>query len=199
MAVAGRNGLNAPLVALRDQAVALRPLTGPVLAPGIALHIDPAAQIAVTWASPRARLLEVQTRVTTPGAWLGLHIALPPLDLRAVEWLGFAARSAAATALVARVALRSGLPEENGGGTAGGIGGGTRGGTGGGEAGGGFCDAFFDRYLLSQPTLGEHHDMLAPPRRPDLPPRAPWRELVLFLPPGHDIAWALHDLRLVRA
>jgi len=145
-----------------------------VISPGVVLRIDPAARIGLTWSSPRARLLELRTTVTTPGDWLGLHVALPPLDLGGVAWFGFVARSAAATALVARACLRSGLPE------------------------GGFSDAFFDRHLLSQPGETDHADVMAPDRRPDLPARAPWRDFVLFLPSTHDIAWALHDLRLVR-
>lgn len=39
--------------------------------------------------------------------------------------------------------------------------------------------------------------MLGMARLPGLPWRAPWRELVLFLPPATDGHLALHELRLV--
>lgn len=167
-------GMNAPLAALRAAVIAVRPIGPGALAPGIDLRIDPGAQIAGHWSSPRGRLLELRTEVTRPGDWLGLHLALPPLDLAGVAWLGLALRSAGGAALVVRACLRSGLAE------------------------GGFRDDFFDRHILSQPGETDHVDMMAPDRRPGLPLQAPWRECVLFLPPAHSIVWALHDLRLFR-
>jgi hypothetical protein len=170
--MAGDQGLNAPLNALRAAVVAPTPLQAGPLAPGIAWHTDPGARIGGTWQSPRGRLLEMRTEVAVPGDWAALNIALPPLDLTGLAWFGCALRSAGAPALALRLALRSGLPE------------------------GGFRDDFFDRQVLSQPGETDHADVLAPDRRPGLPPRAPWREIVLFLPPAHSVTWALHDLRL---
>jgi hypothetical protein len=172
--MAGDSEMNAPLAALRASVIAARPLGDGRLAPGIDLRIDPAAQVAGHWSSPRGRLLELQTEVAVSGDWIGLHLALPPLDLTGVAWLGLALRSAGGSALVVRACLRSGL------------------------AGGGFRDDFLDRHILSQPGETDHVDMLAPDRRPGLPLRAPWREVVLFLPPAHSVTWALHDLRLFR-
>lgn len=143
-----------------------------VIAPGIALRRDPAGSGQSRWASPRGRLLEIATEVETPGDWLGLHIDLPGFDARAPAWIGFAAATGADHALVLRACLRSGL------------------------ATGGFRDEFFDRHLLSQPARSDHVDLIAPATRPDLPARAPWRELILFLPPERSFAWVLHDLRL---
>jgi len=164
--------MNAPLTALRAAVIAQRPVGTGALAPGVDLRIDPDARISGQWSSPRGRLLELRTEVAQPGDWLGLHLALPPLDLTGVVWLGLAVRSAGAPALVVRACLRSGLP------------------------GGGFRDDFLDRHILSQPAETDHVDLLAPDRRPGLPPRAPWREMVLFLPPAQSVTWALHDLRL---
>lgn len=148
-------------------------LGGPAeLCPGLVLRADPAARIAASWSSPRGRLLELATRVEAPGDWLGLHLTLGLSDLTGLAWLGFAARTGAGQALVARACLRSGLAD------------------------GGFHDTFFDRDLLSQAAILDHQDMIAPDQRPDLPQQAPWREFILFLPPTQDIDWALHDLRL---
>lgn len=177
--MAQADGMNAPLTALRRRAVGPQTLdaadSARAIAPGIACHVDPAARIGLHWSSPRGRLLDIRTAVATPGGWLGLHVALPPLDLSRTAWFGFVTRTAAGAALAARACLRSG------------------------DGAGGFSDAFFDRHVLSQPGETDHVDMLAPVRRPDLPPQAPWREFILFLPPTHDVDWALHDLRLVRA
>lgn len=169
--------LNAPLDALRDAVLPEAPLAFPLAAAlpeGLALHADPAARMTGRWQSPRGRLLELETRPEAPGGWLALHLALPLTDLAGPGWIGLAVRSAAAEALAIRVALRSGLAE------------------------GGFLDSFFDRQILSQPAESDHVDLMAPDRRPDLPETAPWRELVLFLPPDRGIGWALHDLRLFR-
>lgn len=163
--------LNAPLAALRPAVLPWADLAAP-LPPGLVLHADPEAPRSGRWQSPRGRLLELETRPETSGRWLGLHLPLPLDDLSPLAWIGLAARSAASEALAVRVCLRSGL------------------------AAGGFRDCFFDRHLLSQPAESDHLDMLAPDRCPDLPQRAPWREIVLFLPPHRPLAWALHDLRL---
>lgn len=164
--------LNLPLDRLRatqSQGV-LAHDAGPV--PGLVFRIDPEARISGHWHSPRGRLLELRTTVDRPGAWLGLHLTLPPFDLTGITWLGFAARSAADPAQVARACLRSGLDA------------------------GGFRDDFFPRDLLSHGFETDHVDLLAPDHHPDLPRKAPWREFVLFLPPVRDIRWTLHSLRL---
>lgn len=142
------------------------------LSAGIALHRDPQAAIEGTWHSPPARLVELQTQVERPGEWLGLHIALPLYDLRGVRWIGVVARTAAGQSLTSRICLRSGT------------------------GAGGFQDQFFPTHLLSQPSQTDHHDLIAPDHLPDLPQQASWREVILFLPPAHDIHWVLHDLRV---
>ncbi|SMY09239.1 hypothetical protein LOM8899_03404 [Flavimaricola marinus] len=144
------------------------------LAPGVMLHLDPEARFSGTWSSPDGRLVEMHTEATRPGAWFGLHIALPgeAADLGHVRWIGIVARTSALHAAAIRVGLRSGLAE------------------------GGFQDSFFGRHILSQPRQSDHHDLLCPADLPDLPQRADWRELVLFLPPAAPLDWVLHDLRI---
>lgn len=142
------------------------------MCPGIALHRDPGGQIDGSWQSPAARLLELQTQVQRPGDWLGLHVALPLYDLRGIRWIGIVARTAADQSLVVRPCLRSGDDD------------------------GGFHDQLFPSHLLSQPSETDHHDLIAPDRLLDVPQDAPWRELILFLPPAHNIRWVLHDLRV---
>jgi hypothetical protein len=142
------------------------------LSPGLSLRVDPAARMAVAWDSPAGRILQLRITCLRPGDWLGLHLALPPLDLGPVAWLGIAARAAGDPAVLIRACLRTGLPA------------------------GGFHDTFFDRHLLAQSGAADHADLIAPAHRPDLPARAPWREAVLFLPPARSFALALHELRL---
>jgi hypothetical protein len=145
------------------------------LCPGVMLHLDPEAALTGRWSSPAGRLVEMHTEVTRPGAWFGLHIRLPEAaaDLEGRRWIGIVARTSAGRAMAIRVALRSGL-----------------------EAGG-FQDSFLPRHILSQPRQSDHHDLLCPADLPDLPQRAPWREVVLFLPPAAPMAWVLHDLRIL--
>lgn len=146
------------------------------LCPGVTLHLDPGADLTGTWSSPAGRLIEMHTAVTRPGAWFGLHIGLPAeaADLGPRRWIGIVARTSALRAMAIRVALRSGL-----------------------ETGGGFQDSFLPRHILSQPRQSDHHDILCPADLPDLPSRAPWREVVLFLPPATPVDWVLHDLRIL--
>jgi hypothetical protein len=147
------------------------------LCPGVALHRDPDAGLTGTWSSPAGRLIEMQTQVARPGAWFGLHIRLPAevADLERVRWIGIVARTSSLRVMAIRVGLRSGLPR---------------------MAGGGFQDSFLPRHILCQPRQSDHHDLLCPADLPDLPQQAPWRELVLFLPPAAPVDWVLHDLRI---
>lgn len=163
-------GLNTPLQTLRDSLLDVQDIAAADLPGGIRLHPDPAGELTATVSSPRARLLELEVAVVRPGAWLGLHVPLHLPDLPGIRWLGFAARSNATHALAVRACLRSGVA-------------------------GGFLDVFFDRHVLSQAGQGDHVDMLATDHLPELPQQAPWREFVLFLPPGESFGWALHDLR----
>jgi hypothetical protein len=169
--------LDAPFDSLRALAGAEGPLfeggrAETPLAPGLSLNADPEAGIIGIWRSPRGRLLEIEATPKAPGAWFALHLVLPLPDLAGIGWLGFVARSSSDRAVAVLPCLRSGL------------------------ATGGFHDCFFDRHILSRGQQTDHHDLIAPEWRPDLPVRAPWRELILFLPPTEPLHWALHDLRV---
>lgn len=160
-----------PLVALRDQSLAVRPFGPGNLVEGLWWHLDPAMDITGTWSSPMGRMIELDTTLTTPGGWCALHLRLS-INPAVCAYIGFVARTAAAHAMVTRACLRSG-----------------------GE--GGFHDQFFARDILSQPGQSDHIDMLVPAHCPDMPRDADWHELVLFLPANRSLTWALHDLRLI--
>lgn len=138
--------------------------------PGFNLHTDPELGLAGQYRSPEGQLLEIDARPTGAGAWNALHLALPADDLRRYGVLGFAMRSASPELLVIRACLRSGIE-------------------------GGFEDCFFDKHILVRPEASSHVDALALAHRSRLPPEAPWRELVLFLP-TRGFRLSLIDLRV---
>lgn len=141
---------------------------------GLALNADPAMQMAGDWRSPSGRLLELALRPTAPGAWTGLHLALDLPDLSGLRFLGLAARALAPDEVLIRACLRSGLPE------------------------GGFHDHFLPRHWLAHDEAATHHDLIHLPSQNALPMRAPWRELVLFLP-CRALALHLRDLAILTA
>lgn len=171
--------LNRGLRALAAGERAPAPLDETPLIPGLRFRLDPEGGVSGRWSSPRGRILELEAEVA-PGAggrWLGLHLELPELgDLAGIGWLGFALRGAAARPLALRPCLRSGRTE---------------------AAGGGFHDLFFTRHVLLHPAASDHHDLCAPPRVPDLWTPAPWRELILFLPPGEGLHLSLHEVQVI--
>jgi hypothetical protein len=142
------------------------------------LNADPDLRLTGTWGSPRGRLLEIATTITTPGRWLALHVPLGGDDWTGARWLMLAARTSAAAAMAVRVGLRIGQVD-------------------------GFADHFLPRAILAQPREADHTDLLAldrdPALRAALTAPAPWRDLILFLPPGTGSHLMLHDLRLIRA
>lgn len=165
--------LDAALAPLRAGMVAPRPLDRPDtgMAADVWLRSDPEAVFSGSWSSPRGRLCEIDVALDRPGRWLGLHVALPPVEADALAWLGFACRIHAARPLALRPCLRSGTEE-------------------------GFVDTFFDRHVLARTAETDHQGLLAPERHPDLPATAAWRELILFLPSGENLSLALHALRI---
>jgi hypothetical protein len=139
--------------------------------PGLKLNADPALELSGSYHSPAGRLLEFDAKTgPNPGGWIGLHLDIPAVDLRSAGVVGFAARFAAAEIMVARVCLRSGTD-------------------------GGFEDCFFDKHLLLRPEEASHVDALPIHQREALPVRAPWRELVIFLP-TRSFKFSLIDLRV---
>lgn len=164
-----------PLPRLRAEARSAVSLAPGDLSPGLWWHLDSSAGLTGTWSSPRGRLVELETEVTAPAAFLALHLSLPEPDLHRHAWVGLVARTAAAEATTIRPCIRSGLSD------------------------GGFHDLFLPRQILSQSTPTDHHDLIAPAHTPDLPRAAPWRELILFLPSRRPVRWVLHDLRVLTA
>jgi len=142
------------------------------LAPGVSLRADPASTITGHWSRPAGRLVEIATHVTRPGGWFGLHVTIPLPDLTGLTWIGLILRSSATPAAAIWPCLRSG------------------------RADGGFHDLFFARHVLSRSRESDHHDIIPLSWHPDLPLQAPWREVILFLPPAEDTHLMLHDLRI---
>lgn len=163
--------LNAPLSALTATTGARGGLSDALPVAGLRLMADPAAQMEVAWSSPRDRLLDIASTVTTHGQWFALRMTLDLPDLSGFAGLGFWLRSAASPALVTQACLRSGV-------------------------GDGHVDCLFERHILSHAAQSDHHALMLTDRTPDLPIRADWREFLLFLPPSRPITLALHTLRL---
>ena len=138
---------------------------------GFKLHADPALELTGEYRSPAGRLLELDARTgPNPGGWVGLHLSLPSHDLSDMGVVGFAARIAAPEVLVVRACLRSGT-------------------------GTGFVDCFFDKHMLFRAEEASHVDALQVRERTDLPMRAPWREVILFLP-TRSFQLSLIDMRV---
>ncbi|WP_158971849.1 hypothetical protein [Chachezhania sediminis] len=149
------------------------------LAPGLSFHADPGLAPAGHWSSPADRIVELSLETGGTGSWAALHVALDLPELGALSGARFLAlmcRSAAGTEIMVRPCLRSGLQE------------------------GGFTDLFFPRHLLAVAEPRTHTDAFwLPALLPgDAPDTAPWRELVLFLPP-QSLSWHVHALDVVLA
>ena len=80
--------------------------TSTEIAPGIALHADPAAGAGGRWVSPAGRLLEIAVSAPPDGKWTALHLRLEAPDLAACDWLGLICRSAAPGEVMVRPCLR---------------------------------------------------------------------------------------------
>lgn len=160
---------NHALFLLRQDTFSGKIATDTEILPGIALHADPALPLSGNFVSPEGRLLELDVSVMGE-SWFALHIALSNADLTAFGLLGFASRNASPTFEIIRPCLRSGTND-------------------------GFVDCFFDKHILAPPGETSHLDALQLHPNPRIPPQAPWRELVFFLP-THPFQWALMDLRI---
>lgn len=134
--------------------------------PGIDLHADPALDLKGRFRSPEGRILELSAQPAGRGDWCALHLNFPARDLRNYGVMGFALRGAAPQMQVLRACVRSGKED-------------------------GFTDCFFDKHILLRPEESSHVDALPVSGGLALPPEAPWREMILFLPP------AAFDLTLV--
>lgn len=140
--------------------------------PGFFLHAAPGLGVGGTWRSPPDRVLELEITAQESGDWMALHLRLEGVENLGGAWIGFACRHAAPEQQMIRPALRSGTQS-------------------------GFSDCFFDKHILTTPQPRNHLDAINMATNRTIPERAPWRELVLFLPP-RTLCWHLHDLRLFR-
>lgn len=139
--------------------------------PGIALHTDPALKARGKWRSPAGRLFELDVTAESEGSWFGLHMDLGGINLSQAGLIGIACRGTSPSIEAVRACIRSGRSE------------------------GGFDDCFFPKRILTHPESSSHLDALQISQQLNLPPEAPWRELILFLP-LHSFRLDLHDLRL---
>ncbi|WP_291730908.1 hypothetical protein [Leisingera sp. F5] len=163
--------LNYALQILRDSQASGDIAEHSEIQPGITLHADPALKARGQWRSPAGRLLELEVTAGSEGSWFGLHMDLGGISMSQAGLLGIACRSTAPSIEAIRACIRSGRSE------------------------GGFDDCFFTKRILAHPEASSHLDALQISLQPDLPPEAPWRELILFLP-AHSFRLDLHDLRL---
>jgi hypothetical protein len=136
------------------------------LVPGIYFSLDPQASNSVTVASQPGELMKVQFGVVQPGRWLTLNMVIGRADLSTCKIIGFACKSDSPLTTTFRVCVRSGVE-------------------------GGHRDMFFAKTVVSYPKTALHLDVLEIEGNPDIPARAPWRELVIFF----DVATAEVNLR----
>ena len=149
---------NRTLAAMRAKTSEGALASGVTFSRGLRLHADPALELTGQYRSPPGQLLDLEARTgPDPGDWLALHLALRLDDLSAMGVVGFATRMAAPETLVVRACVRSGTDT-------------------------GFTDCFFDKHLLVHAHETSHVDALHVGKRADLPLRAPWRDVILFLP-----------------
>ena len=128
------------------------------IVPDIWFAADPEAPPAGRIRSRVGELLEAEFELAAPARWLALHLALGPANLSGCAGFGLAVQASAPRSLALRVCLRSGAP-------------------------GGFVERFFPRELVIAPEGRLHVDILDLQGAAPVPPRAPWRDLILFLPP----------------
>ncbi|MCL4186297.1 MAG: hypothetical protein KJZ85_01720 [Rhodobacteraceae bacterium] len=146
-------------------------VAGQPLGPGVSLVLDPEGQTEAEAIAAPGALMGLRLRAIVPGRWAGLHIVLGPLDLTDRHVIGVVLRTRAPAVTTLRIALRSGRE-------------------------GGFDDCDFPKRLVAFGEDSTHVDLLQTARHPDtLPLQAPWRELVLFLPPA-GCELVIQDLRL---
>lgn len=141
------------------------------LVPGIFFSLDPESQNRVDVECHPVDLMTIRIGVDQPGRWLTLNMGVGGADISGCKIIGFACKSDAPVTATCKVSLRSGID-------------------------GGHHDAFFAKTLVSYPKTSLHLDVLELDANPDIPARAPWRELVIFFEPvSQEIV--LRDFRLI--
>lgn len=139
--------------------------------PGVSFSLDPDSTNRVDVESRPGELMTMRLGVVQPGRWLTLNMGLGGADYSACKIVGFAARVDAPVTTTCKVCVRSGVE-------------------------GGHRDVFFPKAMVCYPTTSLHLDVLELEANPDIPPRAPWRELVIFFEIA-SIEINLRDFRLI--
>jgi len=135
------------------------PLTSDTrFSPGVFLSTDPDSDTSCQIHSEPGMLLELTAKGRRPGKWLSLNIELGAMDLSQRSVFGVMCKSRSEDIQTLKICLRSGVE-------------------------GGFQDVFFGKRMISYNEESTHADLLKLVDYPDVPAQAPWRELILFLPP----------------
>lgn len=119
--------------------------------------IDPEGQIKGNFETGNGNVLKLSYRIIRPVRWVGLHIAAGNFDLQGRSIAGLICKSHADHAVTSRACIRSGYE-------------------------GGFTDIFLPKHIVSYAEPSTHIDLLQVEKETDLPKKADWRELVIFLP-----------------
>ena len=136
----------------------------------IYLNADPSLGLGGRYQSAVGEILSIDARIPSTGYWIGLHIKLSVRDFSDVGLIGFASRGHAPEYTIVNPCIRSGTKD-------------------------GFVDCFFGKHMLLHGNSAQHVDAISIEDRDDLPDKAPWRELILFLP-TQDFQLTLTDLRI---
>ncbi len=125
---------------------------------GVHFSVDPQAEVAGRFDSRPGRIISfsIKPRRATEPRWQALHLALGPLDLSGAGVVGVVVRSRAKQAVTTRICLRSGRSDS-------------------------FVDHFLGKTLVSHAQDSTHLDAIDLTTATDLPRRADWRDLILFL------------------
>jgi hypothetical protein len=130
-------------------------VSGQHLVPGIFFSLDPESTNAVTVESHPGELMKFRLVVDRPGRWLTLNMSVGSADLSGCKIIGFACKLDSPTTTTFRVCMRSG-------------------------GDGGHKDVFFKKSVVSYPKTALHLDVLELEDTPEISPKAPWREIVIF-------------------
>lgn len=149
---------NHSLAVLRAQSFEKAVSGGERFSPGVFVSIDPESDTKVMATSRPGELVDLSFSTRRPGRWLSLNVEMGNCNLTGRDIAGFMAKVQSEATMTFRVCLRSGNE-------------------------GGFQDAFFGKRVISYAEASTHADLMKLEERDDVPAQAPWRELIMFLPP----------------
>lgn len=149
---------NHALAVLRAQSFDRKVASGEQFSPGVFVLLDEESDTSVHATSQPGTLLDLSFKTRRPSRWLSLNIQMGECDLTGRDIAGFMCKVTSEATMTFRVCVRSGHD-------------------------GGFQDAFFGKRVISYSAPSTHADLMKLAERDDVPAQAPWRELMLFLPP----------------